>query len=69
MAAQLNVAGIVPPLYLPAGAAAARWGLWRAGQGWTQLSWLALGGALLVLGVNSYSALRAPLTNKHQKAS
>jgi DUF2892 family protein len=69
MAAEPNVAGVARLLYLLAGAAAASWGLWGADQGWTQWSWLVLGGALLVLGVIGYSPLHALLVKKHQKAS
>jgi len=52
-----------------AGAAVASWGLWGADHGWTQWSWIAMGGALLVLGVIGYSPLHALLGNKKQKAS
>jgi hypothetical protein len=69
MAAEPNVAGMVRLLYLVVGAALASWGLWGADQGWTQWSWLALGGVLLVLGLIGYSPLHAWLAKKHQKAS
>ncbi len=69
MAAEPNVAGVARILYVAAGAAMASWGLWGADQGWTQWSWLALGGALLVLGVIGYSPLHALFANKNRKAS
>jgi hypothetical protein len=69
MAAEANVAGMARLLYLVVGAAVASWGLWGADQGWTQWSWLALGGVLLVLGLIGYSPLHAWLAKKHQKAS
>ena len=68
MAAEPNVAGVARLLYLAAGAAVASWGLWGADQGWTQWSWLVLGGALLVLGLIGYSPLHALLAKKNQKA-
>ena len=69
MAAEPNVAGMARLLYLVVGAAVASWGLWGADQGWTQWSWLALGGMLLVLGLIGYSPLHVWLAKKHQKAS
>ena len=69
MTAEPNVAGIARLLYVVAGAAVASWGLWGANQGWTQWSWLALGGALLVLGVIGYAPWHALLAKKNQKAS
>ena len=69
MAAEPNVAGMARLLYLVAGAAVASWGLWGADQGWTQWSWLVLGGALLVLGVIGYSPVHALLAKMNQKAS
>jgi hypothetical protein len=69
MAAEPNVAGVARLLYLVGGAAVASWGLWGADQGWTQWAWLALGGALLVLGLIGYSPLHALLAKEHQKAS
>jgi hypothetical protein len=69
MAAEPNVAGMARLLYLVLGAAVGSWGLWGADQGWTQWSWLALGGVLLVLGLIGYSPLHAWLAKKHQKAS
>ena len=68
MAAEPNVAGMARLLYLVGGAAVASWGLWGADQGWTQWSWLALGGALLVLGLIGYSPLHAWFAKKNQKA-
>ena len=69
MAAEPNVAGMARILYLVGGAAVASWGLWGADQGWTQWTWLALGGVLLVLGVIGFSPLHALLAKKQQKAS
>jgi hypothetical protein len=69
MAAEPNVTGMARVLYLSAGAAVASWGLWGADQGWTQWTWLVLGGALLVLGLIGYSPLHALLVKKQQKAS
>ena len=68
MAAEPNVTGVARLLYIAAGAAVASWGLWGADQGWTQWSWLVLGGALLVLGLIGYSPLHALLAKKNQKA-
>ena len=68
MAAEPNVTGMARLLYVVAGAALACWGLWGADQGWTQWSWLALGGALLVLGLIGYSPVHAVLLKKHSKA-
>ena len=64
MAAEPNIAGMARLLYLVAGAGVASWGLWGADQGWTQWTWLALGGALLVLGMIGYSPLHALLVKK-----
>jgi hypothetical protein len=69
MAAEQNIAGLGRLLYLVSGAAVASWGLWGAAQGWTQWTWLALGGALLVLGAIGYSPLHAWFAKKDQKAS
>ena len=69
MAAQSNVAGIARILYVAVGAAAAIWGVWGADQGWTQWTWLTLGGVALVLGVIGYSPLHALVKAKDQKAS
>jgi hypothetical protein len=69
MAAEPNVAGMARLLYLVGGAAVASSGLWGADQGWTQWAWLALGGALLVLGLIGYSPLHALLAKEHQKVS
>ena len=68
MAAEPNVAGLARLLYLLVGAAVASWGLWGADQGWTQWTWLAVGGVLLVLGLIGYSPLHASLAKKNQKA-
>jgi hypothetical protein len=67
MAAEPNVAGMARLLYVLAGAAVASWGLWGADRGWTQWSWLALAGTLLVIGLIGYSPLHALLANKNQK--
>jgi hypothetical protein len=69
MAAEPNVAGVARLLYLVVGAAVVSWGLWGADQGWTQWAWLALGGALLVLGLIGYSPFHAWFAKKPQKAS
>jgi hypothetical protein len=69
MAAEPNIAGVARLLYLVAGAAVASWGLWGAQQGWMQWAWLALGGALLVLGLIGYSPLHAWFVKKNQKTS
>jgi len=69
MAAEPNVAGLARLLYLLVGAAVASWGLWGADQGWTQWTWLAVGGVLLVLGLIGYSPLHALLAKKNQKAT
>ena len=69
MAAEPNVAGMARLLYLVVGAAVASWGLWGADQGWTQWAWLALGVALLVLGLIGSSPLHALLAKEHQKVS
>ena len=64
MAAVPNVTGMARLLYFVAGAAVVSWGLWGANQGWTQWSWLVLGGALVVLGVIGYSPLHVLLARK-----
>jgi hypothetical protein len=69
MAAEPNVVGVARLLYAVAGAAVASWGLWGADQGWTQWTWLILGGSLLVLGTIGYSPVHALLANRHEKAS
>ena len=69
MAAAPNVAGMARLLYLVTGAAVAAWGLWGADQGWTQWTWLALGGALLVCGLIGFSPLHALFVKKHERAS
>jgi len=40
-----------------------------ADRGWTQWTWLALGGVILVLGAIGYSPLHALFGTKDQKAS
>jgi uncharacterized membrane protein len=69
MAAETNVTGIARLLYIVTGIATVSWGLWGADQGWTQWTWLALGGALLVLGLIGYSPIHAWLAKNAQKAS
>jgi hypothetical protein len=69
MVAEPNIVGVARLLYVVAGAAVASWGLWGADQGWTQWTWLALGGALLVLGAIGYSPLHALLGKRIEKAS
>jgi hypothetical protein len=69
MAAQPNVAGMARLLYVVAGAAVACWGLWGADQGWTQWTWLVLGGVAMILGIIGYSPLHLWIGTKDQKAS
>ena len=69
MAAEPNIAGMARLLYLVAGASVASWGLWGADQGWTQWTWLGLGGLLLVLGIIGYSPVHSILMKKNQKAN
>ena len=67
MAAEPNIAGVARLLYVLAGAALASWGLWGADQGWTQWTWLAVGGMLLVLGAIGYSPLHTLLGKKEDR--
>ena len=69
MAAEPNIAGMARLLYTLLGAALASWGLWGADQGWTQWTWLALGGVILALGLIGYSPLHAWLQKKAPKAN
>jgi hypothetical protein len=69
MPAEPNVTGIARLIYVVAGAAIASWGLWGADPGWTQWSWLALGGLLLVLGLIGYSPVHAFFPKKTPKAN
>jgi hypothetical protein len=69
MAAEANIAGMARLLHVVAGAGLACWGLWGADQGWTQWTWLALGGAILILGVIGYSPLHAWFAKSNPKAS
>jgi len=69
MPVEPNVAGLARILYVLFGIALASWGLWGADQGWTQWTWLALGGLLLVLGIIGYSPVHSLLAKKHQKAN
>jgi hypothetical protein len=64
MAAVPNVTGMARLLYFVAGVALVSWGLWGANQGWTQWSWLVLGGALVVLAVIGYSPLHVLFAKK-----
>jgi hypothetical protein len=68
MPAEANVSGMARVLYLAGGAALCVWGLWGAGQGWTQWTWMAAGGVLLILGLIGYSPLHAILSNQKKKA-
>jgi hypothetical protein len=64
MAAEQNVWGIARLLYILAGTAIASWGLWGASPGWTQWTWLVLGGVILVLGLIGYSPIHGrPVEN------
>lgn len=69
MAAQSNIAGMARLLYLVGGVALASWGLWGADQGWTQWTWLVVGGVILVLGIIGYSPIHAWLGKREQKAA
>lgn len=69
MAVESNLKGMARLLYLIAGAAFISWGLWGADQGWTQWAWLALGGAILILGLIGYSPLHSLFAKHNQKAS
>jgi hypothetical protein len=69
MPAEPNVAGIARFLYIAAGAAIASWGLWGADPGWTQWSWLVLGGLFLVLGLIGYSPVHALVAKKAPKGN
>jgi hypothetical protein len=68
MAAEPNVTGMARLLYFVAGLAVSGWGLRGADAGWTQWFWLALGGALLVLGLIGYSPLHALFLKSNEKA-
>ena len=68
MPAEPNVAGMARLLYLVLGAATACWGLWGASRGWTQWTWLAAAGVLLVLGLIGFSPLHAWFAKKNPKA-
>jgi len=69
MPAEPNVVGMARIFYVLFGAAMSGWGLWGADPGWTQWTWLALGGVLLVLGIIGYSPVHTLLAKKHQKAN
>jgi hypothetical protein len=69
MAAEPNIVGMARLLYIVAGVGLASWGLWGADPGWTQWTWLALGGVVLVLGLVGFSPLHAWLAKKESKAS
>lgn len=68
MAAEPNIAGLARLLYFLAGAAVVGWGLWGADRGWTQWSWLTLGGTVLVLAIIGYSPAHALMSKKNPKA-
>jgi hypothetical protein len=68
MPAESNVSGMARALYLAGGATFCMWGLWGADHGWTQWTWLAIGGSLLVLGLIGYSPVHAILADKQKKA-
>jgi DUF2892 family protein len=69
MAAKTNIGGMARLLYIVAGMGIASWGLWGADRGWTQWTWLLLGGGVLVLGIIGYSPLHVWLSKKEQKAA
>ena len=69
MSAVPNVTGIARLAYVVAGAAISGWGLWGADSGWTQWSWLAVGGLLLVLGLIGYSPVHAIAMRKAPKVN
>jgi hypothetical protein len=69
MPAESNVSGMARLLYVVGGAAVASWGLWGADPGWTQWTWLVIGGAVLILGLIGFSPLHAWFLTKNQKAS
>ena len=68
MPAESNVSSMERVLYLAGGAACSSWGLWGADQGWSQWSWLAVGGLLLVLGLIGYSPAHAIVSKNQKKA-
>jgi Protein of unknown function (DUF2892) len=68
MAAQPNVAGIARLLYVIAGVGVVGWALVGADAGWTKWAWLAIGGALSVLGLIGYSPLHAIFGAKDERA-
>jgi hypothetical protein len=47
----------------------AGWGLWGADAGWTQWTWLTLGGLFLVLGLIGYSPVHALFLKRTTKAN
>jgi hypothetical protein len=67
MPAEPNIWGMARLLHIVAGAAVVSWGFWGANPGWTQWTWLALGGVLLVLGLIGYSPIHMRLPNKSEK--
>ena len=69
MAAEPNISGVARFLYIVGGAGVASWGLWGADPGWTQWTWLVLGGCAMVLGLIGFSPLHAILAKKEKKAS
>jgi Inner membrane protein YgaP-like, transmembrane domain len=64
MAAEPNITGMARLLYIVAGVGVASWGLWGAAPGWTQVTWLVLGGVVLVLGLIGFSPLHAWFARK-----
>lgn len=69
MPAEPNIAGIARLTYLATGAAMAAWSFWGADPGWTQWTWLALGGLFLILGLIGYSPVHAFFVKKAPKAN
>jgi hypothetical protein len=55
-------------LYLAGGTAFSIWELWGADQGWSQWTWLAAGGLLLVFGLIGYSPAHAIVSKNQKKA-
>lgn len=69
MPAEPNVAGMARLIYVLAGATMAGWGLWGADAGWTQWTWLTLGGLFLVLGLIGYSPVHALFLKRTTRAN
>ena len=64
MPAEPNIAGVARLLYVAAGLVVASWGLWGADPGWTQWTWIILGGVSVVLGLIGYSPVHALVAKK-----